>query len=219
MDYVAKIMSIEEDIPNTRRFIVPKPAGFKFSPGKGVLFAVNKQGQEENKKIGYFYSLNTDFYLEILFTEDITKEGNAQFFRAKSGEEIIISDIIGNLEYKNKGVFITSGKGIIPVLNIVKHLKQTDSLDGNTVLHLAKHPSEVMFERIMKHFLGNSFSVVIGTDQILKSELKRFDETILRQKVMTLEQDFYVAGPRKFVEDVRSVLNQLSITPQVEVVD
>ena len=141
-------------------------------------------------------------------------------FQARAGEELILSDQVGSLEYKGPGMFIASGKGILPILNILKHLKRADAISGHTLLYVARTQEEVLYERILRHILGTNCVFVIGSDSSYRLEPKKIDETLIRQKSPTLQQEFYIAGPAPFVQHSSEVLAQLNVvTPYIEIVD
>jgi ferredoxin-NADP reductase len=219
MDYVLKAMSIEDDYPSVRRILVVRPSGFVFDPGKGALVAVNKLGMEDQKKRCTFFSLTTDYYLELLFSGDLADESNRPFFDLKAGEEIILSDIVGDLKYSGPGGFIAAGNGIFGVLDIIKHLKKYDAMQGHTLLYLARTQGEVYFERTFKQASPNSCTIVIGKDPANPFEVKKVDEALLRQKLPDLKHELYVAGPRGFVESTVAVLDKLGLKYQSDVVD
>lgn len=219
MDYILKIMSVEDEPNGIKKFIVNRPRDFKFSPGQSIYISINKPGLEEQKKLVTFFSLNSDFYIEMLFKEDPAKADNKQFFDVKAGEELILSDIVGELSYKGKGVFIGAGKGGFPFLNIFKHLKSMDSLNGNTFIYFARDSYEVYYERILKHLLGNNFTVILGKDNLNSLEVRKLDESTIKQKVSSLNQEFYISGPRYFVNHCNTILDNLGIKAQTQILE
>lgn len=219
MDYILKIMNIEDEPNDMRKFVVVRPAGFSFEPGKSVLISINKPGLEDNKKLCTFFSLNNDYYLELIFKEESYKDENLPFFKIKAGEEIILSDVVGNIEYKEPGAFIAAGKGLFPFLNIFKHLQKLEALSGNKLIYFARSENELIFPRMLNVVFKNNCSVILGKDLITSGEVKKVDENLLRQKLPTLQQQFYVAGPRYFVENVVKVLQNLGIVPQTEIIE
>lgn len=219
MDYVLKVMSVEDDYKGVRRIIVVRPAGYVFDPGKGVLIAVNKPGMEDIKRRAAFFSLNNEYYIELVFNEDTADPDNMPFYELKAGEELIVSDIIGNIKYTGAGAFIAAGKGIFPFLDVFKHLKKFDALEGNTLMYFARTQDEVMYDRMLKHTFPNNCVMVLGRDANNSIEVKKIDETLLKQKLPNLQQEFYVAGPRYFVENTVRVLEGLGVKPQFDVID
>jgi ferredoxin-NADP reductase len=219
MDYALKIMSIEEEPNDIRKFILPKPTNYKFIPGQLVNIAINKPGLEENKRLCPFFSLNNEFYIEVIFKEDTTKADNKPFFDLKAGEEIILSDIIGDIQYKGKGAFIAAGKGVFPFINIFKHLKAVDTLSGCTLIYFAKDNYEVYYERVIKHLLGNNVTIMLGKNPFNSTQVKTIDESTLKQKLPSLKQEFYVAGPRYFVASCLEVLENLGINAQSQIIE
>lgn len=212
-------MSIEEIGDDIRKFILAKPANFKFMPGRNVMVSVNKPSLEYDKRICTFFSTNADFYLEIIFKGSQAEAENREFFNVKAGEELIVSDIIGKIEYKGEGNFLAAGKGVIQFINIFKHLKQLDSLQGNTLAYVVRFPGEIMFERLLRHLMGNNMSITIFPEPNDKNEFNLIDESFLHQKFPSLEKEFYIAGPRKFVEQAADTLNSLNINFQAEIID
>jgi ferredoxin-NADP reductase len=219
MDYILKVMSIEDDYPNVRRIVVVRPSGFAFDPGKGAMVSVNKLGLEDNKRRCTFFSLTSDYYLELLLNEESGEESNWPFFNLKAGEEIILSDVVGNLKYNGAGGFIAAGKGVFGILNIFKHLKKHDALQGHTLLYLARSQGEVYFDRLFKQIFPNNTTVVIGKDPNKNDEVRKVDEALLRQKLPDLQHELYITGPKSFVESTAAVLDNLGLKYQTDVFD
>lgn len=215
MDYNLKVMSIEDDYPHVRKIVVVRPSGFSFDPGKFVMVAVNKTGLETKRKKCAFFSLNNDFYIEIIIND--SDLDSKPLFDLKAGEEIIMSDVVGELRYDKPGTFIAAGKGIFAALDVFKHLKKIGALPGNTLVYLARTPEEVYYERMFKHTFPNSCVVVIARDQ--NNNVKAIDEDLLRQKVPDLQKPLYVMGPKSFIENSLPALEKSGVVFQTDVAD
>jgi ferredoxin-NADP reductase len=218
MDYVLKIMSIEEDSKDTRRFIVVRPNGFVFEPGSAAYISINKPGQEDNKRLCPFFSLNNDFYIELVFKEESNLD-NRPFYDARPGEELILSDVVGNLKYSDKGVFIAAGKGIIAMIDIFKHLKKYEAMTGNNMICFARGQDEVPYERMLRITFAGNNTLVLGKDPVNGNEVKKADEALITQKAGSLQQNFYVAGPKYFVENMTKLLDGMGVKSQSTIMD
>jgi len=128
MDYNLKIMSIEQENPETKKLIAAKPRDFKFKPGQALLVSINKPGLKDDKRLIAATSLNSDYYLELLFPELKYDRFTENLCKTKAGEEITIFDAAGTLEYKGKGIFIALESGILRFIAMFRQLKQDENL-------------------------------------------------------------------------------------------
>src|ERR1700679_3960144 len=108
MEHVVKIISTKKITHNVKQFVVEKPERFKFTPGQATDLTINQQAWKDKKNPFTFTSLNGDENLQ--FTIKIypgSKDGVTRHLNTlKPGDELIISDAWGAIEYKGPGYFI-----------------------------------------------------------------------------------------------------------------
>jgi ferredoxin-NADP reductase len=213
MDYKAKIMSIEQEAGDLKRFIIVKPRDLKLVSGQSIMVSANKPGFEELRRKFTFISLDNDYYLEFLFKEFPAHDRFSENLRkVKAGEELILSDAIGELTFKGKGVFISSGMGVLPFISIFRRLRWEDNLSGNRLIYVAKNKEELVLERELKHMLGNNCTIMLTRENRAGYEYQKINEDFLKERISNFNQQFYVSGPEIFVNEVKEVLNKLQAT-------
>ena len=111
-EHVVKIISIEPVTHNVKHFRVEKPAGYTFVPGQATEVAVNKPRWETERRPFTFTSLNEWDHLE--FTIKIYSDHDGvtnQLGQLKAGDELLLHDVWGAIQYKGEGFFIA---GVAP---------------------------------------------------------------------------------------------------------
>src|SRR3954453_16883459 len=132
MEQVIKIKAIERVTHNVKRFQCEKPEGYYFVPGQATEVSINKEGWKEEKRPFTFTSLNDSPYLE--FTIKIYSDHPGvtnELDTLAPGDELLVRDIWGAIEYKGPGYFIAGGAGITPFIAILRQLKRENKLNGN----------------------------------------------------------------------------------------
>jgi ferredoxin-NADP reductase len=110
MEKIVKIKSIKHLTHDVKRFLCEKPAGYHFTPGQATKVSINKRGWEEQSRPFTFTSLADSSELEFVIKiysdhSGVTNELNT----LKPGDELILRDVWGAIEYKGPGYFIAGG--------------------------------------------------------------------------------------------------------------
>lgn len=214
-------MAIDQPTLETKRLIAVKPRDFKFIPGRAVNVSLPKAGFENNSRAITITSPNSDYYFEFIFKESRRDRFNEALNNLKPGDEIVVSDMLGNLEYKGKGVFIAHETGILPFISILRELKQDDVINGNMLIYSAKTRSDLILERELKHLFGGKNIFFLLSRQKTDGYLnKSTDKDLLKEKVSNFNQEFYIAGPENFINEIKTILVELGATSiNVEIVE
>ena len=123
MDYIVKILEIKQAASQVKCFRIEKPVGYVFSPGQATDVSINKPGFEEQTRPFTFTALNQETYLEFTIKRYPDHHGvTDQLHQLKSGDELIIRDVWGAIEYNGPGYFIAGGAGITPFIAILRSL-------------------------------------------------------------------------------------------------
>ena len=125
MEHVVKIKTIENVTHDVKRFLCEKPLGYYFIPGQATEVSINKDQWREEKRPFTFTSLNDSPDLEFVIKiysdhTGVTNELNT----LHPGDELIVRDVWGAIEYKGPGYFIAGGAGITPFIAILRQLKK-----------------------------------------------------------------------------------------------
>jgi len=213
MNYKLKITAIKPVTHDTKSFILEKPEGFKFLAGQATEVAINKPGLEEEKRPFTFTSLNEDPYLEFIIKRYPDHNGiTDKAHRLEVGDELIIEDPWGTINYKGSGVFIAGGAGITPFIAILRQLNKNGEIMGNKLMFSNKTKLDIILEDEFKNIFGNNPEDLILTLTDEKNdqyENRMVSEDFIREKIKDFSQNFYICGPPAMVASLKIILENL----------
>ncbi|MBD3366051.1 flavodoxin reductase [candidate division WWE3 bacterium] len=211
--FSVKISNIEPVTHDVKRFVVEKPAGFKFVPGQATEVSINLPEWREKKRPFTFTSLNSEEVLEFVIKAYPSHEGVTQKLHTlEPGAEILIGEPWGTINYSGKGVFLAGGAGVTPFIAIFRDLHKKGQLEGNKLIFSNKTDKDVILEKELREYFGDAATFVL-TDQenvdASKYEKAYIDKEYLSSKISDFSQKFYVCGPPGFVKAMRGSLTDL----------
>lgn len=211
MDYTVTILMTEFVTHDVKRFILSKPAGFTWLPGQGVELAINQpQWQEQGSRPFTQTCLANDKVLE--FTIKRYADHHAvtdKLHTLQAGDELVMSEPFGAINYKGPGTFIAAGAGLTPFLAIIRQLVVENKLRGNRLIYSNKSPSDMICEKELRHAFGNECILTCTREQAPGYDNRRIDKAYLAEKISDFNQHFYVCGPDEFVKEVNKALTEL----------
>lgn len=217
MSYTVAIKSIENITHDVKQFTYEKPHGFTFTPGQATEVTINKEGWKDEKRPFTFTSLNEDPNLQFTIKIYEDHEGvTHQIGKLKVGDEFIIDDPWGTIEYKGPGVFLAGGAGVTPFIAILRQLHKDEELEGNKLIFSNKTAKDVILRGEFERMLDDDFISVLsdekGTDRDIF--LNGFiDKEFLADQIDDFDQPFYVCGPPAFNENMMKYLKELGAEP------
>ena len=210
MDHTVKIISASNVTHNVKRFVVEKPEGFEFTPGHATDLSINKKGWEGNKHPFTFTSLNDEPYLEFTIKIYTNPEGVTHHLnQLGAGDELIISDPWGAIEYKAPGYFIAGGAGITPFIAILRQLYKDREIGDNVLFFSNKTDRDIILKNELEKILGDNAHFTITSQQDSKYDKRRIDADFLKTEVKDFEKHFYICGPDEMVKEVGETLEKL----------
>jgi ferredoxin-NADP reductase len=209
-NHIVKIISVEPVTHDVKRFTIKKPEGFKFTPGQATEVSINTPALKNEKRPFSFTGLNDDknleFTIKIYDSHDgVTKE----LGKLKHGDELIIRDVWGAIEYKGEGVFIAGGAGVTPFIAILRQLQATNKIANNKLIFTNKTEKDIILKKEFNEMLGTNFINTLTDEKKDAYENGSIDYTFLEEKIDNFKQHFYVCGPPQFVTDISKALTQL----------
>lgn len=214
MSYTVKITDILSLTHDVKMLKTEKPKGYDFTPGQATEVAVNKEGWKDEKRPFTFTSLPEDDYLEFVIKSYRDHNGvTKQIEDLIEGDELIIDDAWGAIQYKGKGVFIAGGAGITPFISIFRSLKAAKKLDGNKLIFANKTGKDVIMESFFEEILGEDFISILDQEKVEGHANGRVNMDFLKDILNDFSQEFYVCGPKPMVEGVSEILKQLGANP------
>jgi ferredoxin-NADP reductase len=215
MEQIIKIKAIQPVTHDVKRFTLEKPAGYHFAAGQATEVSINQPGWEHQKRPFTFTALNDAPDLE--FTIKIYSDHPGvthQLGTLVPGDELIIDDPWGAIEYKGPGYFIAGGAGITPFIAILRQLKKEGKLEGNQLLFSNKTDQDVILEEELTAMLGDKAIYTITDAPSSKHHNGLINEQFLKERVDDFSKHFYLCGPPPMVEALQDTLARLGASPE-----
>lgn len=217
MSYTVAIKSIEKITHDVKQFTFEKPDGYSFTPGQATEVAINKEGWKDEKRPFTFTSLNEDPNLE--FTIKIYEDHDGvteEIGKLKVGDEFIIDDPWGTIEYKGPGVFLAGGAGVTPFIAILRQLHKNEELEGNKLIFSNLTAKDVILRGEFERMLDDDFISVLTEEEGTENDIFLdgfIDKEFLADHTDDFDQPFYVCGPPAFNENMIKYLKELGANP------
>ena len=218
MESVIKIKDTRQRTHDVKSFRCEKPPGYQFTPGQATEVSINKDGWKDEKRPFTFTSLNEDADLEFTIKRYSDHNGvTNELHQLKPGDELIVRDIWGAIEYKGPGYFIAGGAGITPFIAIFRQLHKDGKTGDNQLFFSNKTDKDIILEDEFNTMLGKNVVHVITNDANTKYYAGYINEEFLRKNVKDFSRNFYLCGPPKMVEVMQETLNKLGASPDAVV--
>ena len=126
-EHIVTIRSIEQVTHDVKRFRFDKPAGYSFVPGQATDVSINLPEWKDELRPFTFTSLNDDPWLEFTIKRYKDHKGvTNKLHELTPGDQLVIRDVWGAIEYKGPGYFLAGGAGITPFMAILRQLKKDE---------------------------------------------------------------------------------------------
>ncbi|WP_295669118.1 FAD-binding oxidoreductase [uncultured Mucilaginibacter sp.] len=217
--HIVKVLKTEFVTHNVKRFTMEKPGGYNFTPGQATDVSINKPGLENELRPFTFTCLNSDDHLE--FTIKIYKGHNGiteKLFNINEGDELILHEVFGAINYQGAGLFIAGGAGITPFISILRQLKKNGKLDDNILLFANHTEDDIIIKDELDEMLGNNHVDFIAKP-LSGKQGKRIDRAALKQYLTPKINYCYICGPDQFVVQIKSNLLELGVAADRIVVE
>jgi len=218
MEQVIKIRKIIQRTHDVRSYRCEKPAGYEFVPGQATEVSINKEGWREEKRPFTFTSLNKDEHLEFTIKSYFDHPGvTNELFKLEEGDELIVRDVWGAIEYTGPGYFIAGGAGITPFIAIFRDLHRRGLIGDNKLFFSNKTDDDIILKDELEAMLGKNLLNVITNDPNTQYLTGYINEEFLKRHVNDFSRKFYLCGPPKMVEVMQELLARLGASPDAVV--
>ncbi len=220
MEKTVKIKEVKPVTHDVKQFIVEKPDGYKFTPGHATEVSINTEKWKSEKRPFTFTSLNEDDYLEFTIKIYPDHDGvTEQLGKLKSGDEFIVRDTWGAIEYKGPGYVIAGGAGITPYIAMLRELKKKNKLDGIKLFYSNKSDKDIILKEELDTMLGKNATYVITDQKDTNFTNAYINEDFLKKHIENFNEKFYVCGPPKMTEEIGDILEKLGADPDAVTLD
>jgi ferredoxin-NADP reductase len=215
MQHRTKIKAIENVTHDVKRFHCEKPENYSFIPGQATEVSINRQGWKDEARPFTFTSLNDAPHLEFVIKiysdhPGVTNELN----NLTVGDELIVRDVWGAIEYKGPGYFIAGGAGITPFIAVLRQLYKENEMDGNVLFFSNKTDKDIILKEELTSMLGEKAIYTITHEQSSMHHNGFINEQFLKAHVDDFNKHFYLCGPPPMVEALQETLVKLGASPE-----
>ena len=209
---ILKTYYISHDV---KQIALEKPKDFIYRPGQSAHISVNIPGWEDQIRPFTFTSLNDWPFLEFTIKIYEERQGvTSQIGRLEEGQEILLHDVFGTIEYKGSGVFLAGGTGITPFIAILRALYLTGNIRNIGLIYSNKSQSDIILHDELKKILGKGYIDVFTRQGVIGFRENRIDKKFLAETIHSFDSYFYVCGPKSFTKDLTKDLIELGAKPQ-----
>jgi ferredoxin-NADP reductase len=222
MEYITKILATRQVTHDVKYFRLEKPSGYHFNPGQATDVSINQPAWKDQLRPFTFTCLNEDPYLEFTIKRYPDHHGvTDHLHQLQPGDELILRDVWGAIEYKGPGYFIAGGAGLTPFMAILRQLHKENKTAGNTLFFSNKTSADIIYEKELQTILGpNAVFVLTKEGKNLTKEDKkeylhaRINREFLRQHVTDFHKPFYICGPDPMILEINGTLTGLGASPE-----
>lgn len=200
---------------DVKRFVFSKPSGFRFEPGQGVELAIDQPGWQKEGRPFTPTNFVDDEVLEFTIKGYSDHNGvTRKLHGLPAGSKLLMSEPFGTISYQGPGVFLAGGAGITPFIAILRAQSRAPGSGRNHLIFSNKTPADVIYEKELRHHLGEDCILTCTDKQAAGYESRLIDQDFLREKISNFSMPFYVCGPPGFMDAITAALKELGADPQ-----
>ncbi len=218
--HIVKVLEAGFITHDVKRFVVEKPKGYTFIPGQATDVSINLPEWRTQLRPFTFTGLVTWDYLEFMIKIYSDHEGvTNELGKVNEGDELILHDVFGAIQYKGPGVFIAGGAGITPFIAIFRELYRSKQIHGIRLINSNRTSEDVILGEELFAMLKEDFINIYTREDVIGFLDRRIDRKFLIENVNDFSQYFYVCGPEKFVSDIAELLLGLGAEADLLVIE
>lgn len=211
-NHIVKIKSISPVTHNVNRYIIDKPENYDFIPGQATEVSINKDGWKDEKRPFTFTCLPEDDHLEFTIKSYTDHKGvTNELLTLNPGDELIIAEVFGAINYDNEGVFVAGGAGVTPFVAILRDLHSQGKMGNNKLIFANKTRNDIIYEEEFQNMLGDNFVNVLSEEKAEEFKHGYIDETILKENRVYNAKNVYLCGPPPMMDSMMKLFEKLGI--------
>lgn len=207
-----EIKSIKHVTHDVLEIVVEKPFGADFTPGQATEIFIDKQGWQNEGRPFTFTCLPKDDHLEFTIKTYPERKGvTNELLSMKEGDDLIVNDIFGAIEYKGEGTFIAGGAGVTPFISIFRDLREKKKLGINKLIFANKTKADIILKNEFSEMLGENFINILSKEKTDEYAYGQISEDFIEKNIGSSGSFFYVCGPQSMMDAVEKHLANLKI--------
>lgn len=215
-----KIKTIEHLTPDVLHIVTEKPEGISFHSGQATEIFIDKEGWQNEGRPFTFICLPEDDYLEFAIKTYPEREGvTNQLLKLEAGDQLILNDVFGAIDYKGEGTFLAGGAGVTPFISIFRNLKSRGKLGENTLIFANKTREDIILKEEFEEMLGDRFVNILSDEKTDQYPGGYISEDFIKENAASLSGYFYLCGPPPMMKAVEKQLEHLGIPKEKIVIE
>ena len=212
--HILKVKSVVYVTHNVLKIVTVKPPQYSFNPGQATELSINKPGWQDKKRPFTFTSLPDDDFLEFTIKAYPPHKGvTNELLKLNKGDELIIGDSWGAINYQGEGVFIAGGAGVTPFISILRNLHSQNKMGTNKLIFANDKEEDIINKEEFDNILSDNFINILSQGKADKYEHGYITEDFLKSKVSDFTKYFYLCGPLPMIDTVEKFLINLNVDP------
>ncbi|MFL5739948.1 MAG: FAD-binding oxidoreductase [Flavisolibacter sp.] len=218
MEHIVPILSITPITHNVKQIRIKKPSNYQFVPGQATEVSINKENWREEKRPFTFTCLEDEPYLEFVIKSYRDHPGvTNEIDQLKAGDELVVRDVWGAIQYQGEGYFIAGGAGITPFIAILRKLKRDNAVGNNRLFFSNRTARDIILKDELTGILGERATFILTEEDQEKKKSIRINEEYLLKNVTDFKTHFYICGPDVMVSELNQLLIKLGARPDLVV--
>ncbi|HUI40144.1 MAG TPA: FAD-binding oxidoreductase [Methanothrix sp.] len=195
-----------------------RPADFDYKPGQFMFITAGEGEQKVTKHISLSSSPTEDF-LEV--TKRLTGHEFSNALAAlAAGDMVSIRGPYGAFTFQGEYdtiCMLTGGIGITPMRSIIRYSTDKELPTSIVLLYSSRHEGEIIFEDELESMAGQNpnfrvIKTVTRPGPAWRGLSKRIDREMIEREVPNYADCvFFVSGPRKMVDEMIVLLEDLGL--------
>lgn len=219
-EHLVKVIEATYINADVKRFVLHKPSGYSFKAGQATEVAISLPGWETQFRPFTFTGLNRWEHLELLVRIYKEHKGVTDMLsRINAGDELIIKEPFGAIQYKGPGVFIAAGTGITPFISIFRELNRNKQLSGSRLIYSNYGSQDVICGAELHDMLKENYINHYTREGFIGFKERRLNTDFLVKYIGDFSQLFYVCGSASFVSDISQMLTDLGAQAHSLIID
>lgn len=210
----AKVISVTTVNHDVILLQITKPFKFDFNIGQAVDLSIDQPGYELAVAPFTIANVPTDEHLEFVIKISPSTNALTQGIAKLQPNDIVqLSFAWDSYAYKGGGTFIAAGTGITPFLPIFKNMKENgvDLKQEHMLIYANKTKKDVLYYKKLKQLFSTKLSVILSRAKSKNLQFGKIDKDYLLNLVQSTEQQFYICGPKKFEQDIKTHLVTIGV--------
>ena len=214
---IKSIVKLSHDVLQIR---TNKPSDLNFKPGQATEIFIKKEGWKNEGRPFTFTSLPEDEDLEFVIKTYTDHNGMTdKLLDLKEGDELLQTDVFGNIYFRGEGTFIAGGAGLTPLIAILRDRAKNAENENNKLIFGNKTKADIILKDELEDRLGDNFINILSQEKTDDYAHGHIDQSFLKKHIVNLQQKFYVCGPEKMIESVVDDLKTLGVDDENIIVE